>query len=40
MFKNKLIIGSANVNQRYGLTKNIVKLQEFKSILNLAFKME
>ena len=32
--RNKLIIGSANVNQKYGLKKNIVKTQEFKLILN------
>ena len=38
MFKNKLIIGSANVNQTYGLKKNIVKTKDFKSILDLALR--
>ena len=38
MFKNKLIIGSANVNQTYGLKKNIVKTKDFKSILGLALR--
>ena len=38
MLKNKLIIGSANVNQTYGLKKNIIKTQDFKSILRLALR--
>ena len=37
MFKNKLIIGSANVNQTYGL-KKYSKTKDFKSILGLALR--
>ena len=38
MIKKKLILGSANVNFAYGIRKNLIKTNEFKSLLNFAFK--
>jgi len=38
MIKNKIILGSANVNVDYGLKKNKLKINEFNSLLNFAFK--
>jgi len=36
--KNKIIIGSANFNQIYGIKKNFIKKSEITKLLNLAFK--
>ena len=36
--KNKIIIGSANFNQIYGIKKNFIKKSEIKKLLNLALK--
>ena len=36
--KNKIILGSANFNQNYGVKKNFIKKSEVKKLLNLAFK--
>jgi len=36
--KNKIIIGSANFNQIYGIRKNFIKKNEVKKIFNLAYK--
>jgi aryl-alcohol dehydrogenase-like predicted oxidoreductase len=33
-FFNKLIVGSANLEQKYGLNKNKIKINEYKKILN------
>ena len=37
MIKKKIIIGSANLNNKYGLEKNIIRLNEFNTLLNIAF---
>lgn len=34
----KLILGSANLNHKYGLNKNIIKKKEFKKIINFLSK--
>ena len=36
--KNKIIIGSANFNQIYGIRKNFINKSEIKKLLNLALK--
>ena len=36
--KNKIILGSANFDQVYGLKKNFIKRDEIKKLLNLASK--
>ena len=36
MIRNKIIIGSANVNKRYGLINNKININEFKKLLNFA----
>jgi hypothetical protein len=36
--KNKIIIGSANFNQIYGIKKNFIKKSEITKLLNLALK--
>ena len=36
--KNKIILGSANFNQIYGITKNFIKKKEIKRSFNLALK--
>ena len=35
---NKLIIGSANLEQKYGINKNEIKIKEFKKIINFLLK--
>ena len=35
---NKLILGSANLNQKYGLSKNEIKIEEYKKIINFLSK--
>ena len=35
---NKLILGTANLNQKYGLSKNEIKIEEFKKIINFLSK--
>ena len=35
---NKIIVGSANFNQKYGVKKNFIKKNEIKKLLNLAAK--
>ena len=35
---NKLILGSANLEQKYGINKNEIKIQEFKKIINFLLK--
>ena len=37
-FKNKIILGSANFDQIYGIKKNLIKKKEIKKLLNLALK--
>ena len=36
--KNKIILGSANFNQIYGIKKNFIKKKEIKKSFNLALK--
>ena len=36
MIKNKIIIGTANVNNDYGLINNKININEFKKLLNFA----
>ena len=36
--KNKIILGSANFNQTYGIKKNFIGKSEIKKLLNLASK--
>ncbi len=36
--KNKIILGSANFDQKYGIKKNIIKKSEIKKLFNLALK--
>ena len=36
--KNKIILGSANFNQKYGVKKNFINKNEVKKLLNLAYK--
>ena len=36
--KNKIILGSANFNQKYGIKNNYIKKSEIKELLNLAEK--
>jgi aryl-alcohol dehydrogenase-like predicted oxidoreductase len=36
--KNKIILGSANFNQLYGVKKNFIEKNEIKKLLNLSFK--
>ena len=40
MIRNKIIIGSANVNKRYGLINNKININEFKKLLNFAHHYE
>ena len=35
---NKLIIGSANLEQKYGINKNEIKIKEFEKIINFLLK--
>ena len=35
---NKLILGSANLEQKYGINKNEIKIKEFKKIINFLLK--
>ena len=35
---NKIIVGSANFNQKYGVNKNFIKKNEIKKLFNLAAK--
>ena len=35
---NKLILGSVNLNQKYGLSKNEIKIEEYKKIINFLSK--
>ena len=35
---NKLILGSANLEQKYGINKNEIKIKEFKKISNFLLK--
>ena len=34
--KNKIILGSANFDQKYGIRKNFIQKSEIKKIFNLA----
>ena len=36
--KNKIILGSANFDQVYGIKKNFIKRKEIKKLLNIALK--
>jgi len=36
MITNKIIIGTANVNNKYGLRNKNISIKKFKKILNLA----
>jgi len=36
--KNKIILGSANFNQNYGINRNFIKIKEIKKLLRTAFK--
>ena len=36
--KNKIILGSANFNQVYGIKKNLIKKNQIKKLLYLASK--
>ncbi len=36
--KNKIILGSANFDQKYGIKKNIIKKSEIKKLFNFALK--
>ena len=36
--KNKIILGSANFNQNYGIKRNFIKTKEIKKLLRTAFK--
>ena len=36
--KNKIILGSANFEQRYGIKRNFIKKNEIKKLFNLALK--
>lgn len=36
MIKNKIVIGSANLNTKYGLKKNKINVNEFKRLINFA----
>tara|TARA_B100001123_G_scaffold450847_1_gene624413 strand:+ start:953 stop:1825 length:873 start_codon:yes stop_codon:yes gene_type:complete len=36
--KNKIVLGSANFDQRYGINKNFIKNDEIKKLFSLAFK--
>jgi len=36
--KSKIILGSANFNQIYGIKKNFIKKNEIKKLLNFSFK--
>ena len=36
--KNKLILGSANFEQKYGIKKNFIKKKEIKKLFKLALK--
>ena len=38
--KNKIILGSANFDQIYGITKNFIKKSEIKKLFDLALKNE
>ena len=38
VFKKKIILGSANFNQKYGIKKNFIKKKEIKKLLNFALK--
>ena len=38
MIEKKIIIGSANLNNKYGIKKNVIRSNEFNSLLNIAFK--
>ena len=35
---NKLIIGSANLEQKYGINNNEIKIKEFEKIVNFLLK--
>ena len=35
---NKLILGSANLEQKYGINNNEIKIKEFKKIINFLLK--
>ena len=37
--RNKLILGSANLEQKYGINKNEIKIKEFKKIINFLLKI-
>ncbi len=36
--KNKIILGSANFDQIYGIKKNFIKKSEIKKLFNIALK--
>ena len=36
--RSKIILGSANFNQTYGIKKNIIKKNEIKKLFDLALK--
>ena len=38
VFKNKIILGSANFDQKYGIKKNLIKKNEVKKLFNFAIK--
>jgi len=38
VFKKKIILGSANFNQKYGIKKNLIKKKEIKKLLSFALK--
>ena len=38
--KNKIILGSANFDQIYGIKKNFIKKSEIKKLFDLALKNE
>ena len=36
--KSKIILGSANFDQKYGITKNLIKKKQIEKLLSIAFK--
>ena len=40
IFKKKIILGSANFEQKYGLKKNTINKKEIKKLFNLALKIK
>ena len=36
--KNKIILGSANFNQIYGVKRNFIRKNEIRKLFNIAFK--